>query len=479
MRDYLQKIYSSSQSLISILNDILDFSKMEASRMGIENIPFDLDQLIDNLRNLFEERAKAKHLDFTIGIAKGTPRNLIGDTIRIQQILSNLLGNAIKFTSQGHVALKIGISQIEGSQAKLTFSVEDTGIGIAQDDLGKLFQPFSQVDGTITRRFGGTGLGLAISYKLLQLMGGGFEVTSHPGQGTIFSFDLLFEIAMHNDIRETRHRAKREAGGLERELVQMSHSFKGSRVLVAEDNRTNQQVVKEFLKLSGFEVTIANNGQEVLELMKEQTFDVILMDIHMPEVGGIEATEQIHRQNQYKSLPIIALTAGVTQEERVRCINCGMNDFVTKPINPEELIRVLCHWIMKSKTAPSDMKPEETEKESQQCTLGELSGFDFSNILVMLGGNEKLLTQLLRSFRDDIQPTRVKIEDQINQDHLEAAEDIVHTLKGAAGNLDLTELFDAADALDSILKQSKLCQDTYNNFLRVLRKTENALARLG
>ena len=304
IRDYLQKISSSSQSLLDILNDILDFSKMEAGRMSIENAPFDLDQVVDNLRNLFEERTEAKHLDFAIEIAEGTPRDLLGDAIRIQQILSNLLGNAIKFTAQGHVALNIGVKQIEGSHAQLTFSVEDTGIGIAKEDLGKLFQPFSQVDGTITRRFGGTGLGLAISYKLLQLMGGEFEVTSHSGQGTTFSFDLLFGIAAHEDIGENSHRAKREAGDLEYELKQVGHSFRGSRILVAEDNRTNQQVVKEFLKLSGFEVTIANNGQEALELMEEQSFDAILMDVHMPEVGGIEATEQIRRQNQYKSLPI-------------------------------------------------------------------------------------------------------------------------------------------------------------------------------
>ncbi len=479
IRDYLQKISSSSQSLLGILNDILDFSKMEAGRMSIENAPFDLDQVVDNLRNLFEERAKAQHLDFVIRISEGTPRDLVGDAIRIQQILSNLLGNAIKFTAQGHVALNIGIKHIENSRVQLTFSVEDTGIGIAKEDLGKLFLPFSQVDGTIARRFGGTGLGLAISYKLLQLMGGKFEVTRHSGQGTTFSFDLLLGIAAHEDIRETRRRTKREAGELEHELEQVGHSFRGSRVLVAEDNRVNQQVVKEFLTLSGFEVTIAGNGLETLELMEKQTFDAILMDVHMPEMDGIEATEHIRRQHQYQSIPIIALTAGVTQEERLRCLNCGMNDFVAKPVNPEELIRVLCHWIVKPKSNTTDTKPEETTQQAKQYALADLPGFDFSNILALLGGNEKLVTQLLCSFRDEIEATRIKIEAQIGQNNFGAAQKLVHTLKGSAGNLGLTELYKATEALDTILKQDRLRQDTYNNFLTVLLETERVLTQLG
>jgi len=351
VRDYLNKISSSSQSLLGILNDILDFSKLEADRIKIENSPFDLDILLDNLRNLFEERAHAKHLDFAIEVSESTPRDLLGDAMRLQQILINLLGNAIKFTSTGHVTLAVSVLHVEGDQTRLCFAVEDTGIGIAQDDLDKLFHPFSQVDGSITRRFGGTGLGLAISYNLLHLMGSEFSVQSLPGQGTTFSFDLLFGIATNEKARPIRKRARHEAGALGHALGQNSNLLQGIRILVAEDNHINQQVVKEFLMLSGMDVTVANNGQETIDLLQTQHFDAILMDVHMPVMGGVEATRRIREQPQYQQLPIIALTAGVTHEEHDNCLACGMTDFIAKPIDPETLIAILSKWVQ-PKIAP-------------------------------------------------------------------------------------------------------------------------------
>ena len=195
IRDYLEKISSSSNNLLSILNDILDFSKLEAGRLTIEHSPFDLDEILDNIRNLFADRAKEKNLDFKMAVASDVPRNLVGDTLRLQQVLINLLGNAIKFTERGQVTLSITVQQLDPSQARLLFCVTDTGIGMSDDDREKLFQPFSQVDGSITRRFGGTGLGLAISQNLLQLMGSEFSVTSTPGQGSAFSFELVLGLS--------------------------------------------------------------------------------------------------------------------------------------------------------------------------------------------------------------------------------------------------------------------------------------------
>lgn len=345
IRDYLEKISSSSQSLLGILNDILDFSKLEAGRMQVDQASFDLDNVLDNLRNLFEERAEAKQLVFDIDVSENTPRDLIGDALRIQQILSNLIGNAIKFTLQGKVRLAIGVKQLQGSQAFLTFTVADTGIGMSEAFRNQLFQPFSQADGSITRKFGGTGLGLAISQNLLRLMGGEFEVASQPDQGTSISFELRLSISSHGRIRNDRHREKHEAGKLEHELQEAAKNLKGVRILVAEDNKINQQVVKEFLKLSGMEVEIANNGQEALDILKAGNFDAILMDMHMPEMDGVQATKLIRSGTEYAGLPIIALTAGVTQEERDSCMSAGMNDFVTKPINPGVLLSSLSRWI--------------------------------------------------------------------------------------------------------------------------------------
>ncbi|CAK0758487.1 two-component system, sensor histidine kinase [Gammaproteobacteria bacterium] len=365
IRDYLQKIYFSSKSLLGILNDILDFSKMEAGRMSIENRPFNLDQVIDSLRNLFEERIRAKHLDFKIEISKRMPRDFVGDSMRIQQILSNLIGNAEKFTSHGHIAVKIWIKRLEGSQAQLCFAVEDTGIGISEDDLSKLFKPFSQVDASITRKFGGTGLGLAISQKLLQLMGGNFKVPSKQGQGTTFSFDVLLGIGEFQHTRDTPRRTKQEVGNLKQDLQQLATKLKGSHILVVEDNAINQQVMKGFLALSSIEVSIADNGQEALNLLEQQTFDAILMDVHMPVMGGVEATKRIRLDQKYLDLPIIALTAGVTQEEQDKCLASGMNDFIAKPINPENLITTLTKWV----------KPTELpERSSSSLTIAGIVG---------------------------------------------------------------------------------------------------------
>lgn len=345
VRDYLDKISSSSQSLLGILNDILDFSKLEAGRMSVENAQFDLDQVLDNIRNLFEERAEAKQLEFSIDVAEGTPRDLVGDAMRIQQILSNLIGNAIKFTAQGRVVLNVSIRQRDPAQVWMSFAVTDTGIGLSEEDKSKLFQPFSQVDGSITRKFGGTGLGLAISKNLLGLMGSQFTVESQPGKGSTFSFDVQLGIATTGKMREVRVRNKHEAGQLARNLQNSASSLKGARILVAEDNAINQQVVKEFLKLSGMEVEIARNGLEALTLLEQQEFDAVLMDVHMPVMGGFEATQKIRQNPKHANLPVIALTAGVTEEEREDTQASGMNDFVAKPVNPEALIATLTRWV--------------------------------------------------------------------------------------------------------------------------------------
>ncbi len=347
LRDYLSKIYTSSHSLLSILNDILDFSKLEAGRMTIEHNPFDLDLVLDNLRNLFEEGANAKQLDFIIEIDPDTPRNLIGDAMRIQQIISNLLGNAIKFSEHGYVAIRIGFKKHETGGIILGFIIQDTGIGIAKEDLNKLFQPFSQIDGSVTRKFGGTGLGLSISQSLLRLMGGEFSISSQPNRGTSIRFELELDLAVQGSVKKISYRARLKEGELAQDLQKAGFNLQGIRVLMAEDNRINQKVVSEFLKFSGVEVFIANNGQEALDLLEQQEFDVILMDVQMPVMDGIEATRIIRTQTKYANLPIIALTAGVTQEEQESYYAVGMNDFVPKPVNPQMLITCLNNWVAK------------------------------------------------------------------------------------------------------------------------------------
>ena len=346
IRDYLDKILVSSQNLLGILNDILDISKIEAGHMALEIAPFELSMVLSALRSLFEEPARSKGLDFQIKADSDIPQRLDGDALRLRQILANLIGNAIKFTEHGSVGLQVSLTKREGSKAFLHFSVTDTGIGITDEDRGKLFKPFSQVDGSITRRFGGTGLGLAISHNLLKLMGGSFTVLSQPGKGTQFDFDLCLDIDPDQQLPSTKQQERiPNVGKLTKTLAEKAVHLAGARILVAEDNLVNQQVTRKFLQLSGLEVDIVANGELALAILEQHDFDAILMDVHMPIMDGMEATRRIRDNPRHADLPIIALSAGVTVEERSNCLASGMNDFCGKPFTPDELIKILGKWI--------------------------------------------------------------------------------------------------------------------------------------
>ena len=345
IRDSLTKIYQSSNSLLGILNDILDFSKLDAGKLTLENSAFSLVTVFRNLHNLFSFSAKTKNLEFSISVEHDVPNELIGDALRIQQILSNLLGNAIKFTEHGKIELRI--KQIENrlDETLLRFTVEDTGVGIKEEHQENLFKPFHQADNSITRRFGGTGLGLTISRDLLHLMGSDFHVNSVEGKGTIIYFDLLLKIS--NSITSKPHDSlsSNQQGTLKEKLSEVSKLLTGAKILLAEDNSLNQEIVGGFLKMSGIEVDIADNGIIALGLLKSNSYDAILMDIHMPEMDGLEATKRIREQSKYADLPIIALTAGITKEEQEKCLSTGMNNLVEKPINPEVLLQTLSRYI--------------------------------------------------------------------------------------------------------------------------------------
>ncbi len=483
VRDYLQKINNASESLLGILNDILDFSKIDAGKLEIDHAPFSLNAVLTNLRHLFSIRASEKKLKFDLEVDSDVPMNLIGDDLRIQQVLLNLLGNSLKFTQRGHIRLHVGLKQIEGSKAILSFSVEDTGIGMSEDDQAKLFLPFSQADSSTTRRFGGTGLGLAISRNLLQLMGSDFHLESLPGKGSTFSFDLSLGFAALNQDQvqaDNRRQAERSAGALSSELRERGEVLRGVRILVAEDNRINQQVVKEFLQFSGISVDIANNGKEALNLLEQNSYDAVLMDVHMPEMGGVEATEYIRKQERYESLPIIALSAGVTQEERANCTSCGMTDFVAKPVNPEELISVLSYWIGKKEgSAQARVLTNSSVHPDSKSTLERLNGFNFSNVLNLVGGNHELLIQLLQVFYDDTESTLAELEMNISHNDLDAARKLIHTVKGSSGNLGATSLQSAANTLELTLKQGKMDDIAYANFHKELQATREVLASLG
>jgi len=473
VRDYLEKINTSSESLLGILNDILDFSKIEAGKLMIEYRQFNLHLLLENLHNLFLARAEEKQLEFSVDISSGVPRNLIGDALRIRQILTNMISNAIKFTEQGQVRVDVILQEAGQSHVSVRFSVLDTGIGISPADQLKLFQPFSQLDSSITRRFGGTGLGLEISHKLLNLMGTDFQVESVKGQGTVFSFELQMGIGIMEQLSEINQLpVERKAGMFSSALRKRGEYLTGARILVAEDNRINQQVVSAFLKLSGMQVEIANNGKEALQCLETNRYDAVLMDVHMPEMGGMEATTQIRKLPRFKTLPIIALTAGVTQEERNRCSDAGMNGFIAKPVNPEELIAVL-EGLIQQKTYVTMADEKTMVSDIQNLTL---PGFDCEAVLSMAGGEIRTVKKLLIMFREDYENFDNKLETLLANHDMLAACQLIHTIKGTAGSVGAIRLAAAAMTLEVSARTGNLDQSAYTDFRTELQETLIVLA---
>jgi PAS domain S-box-containing protein len=434
--DYLNKIFGASQSLLGILNDILDYSKVEAGRLSIETAPFDLDDILEQLHTLFGLRAEEKQLDWRQEIAPEVPRQLQGDELRLRQVLANLLGNAVKFTEQGSVILRIGVVEQDDRQARLAFSVEDSGIGMSEEQIAQLFQPFMQADGSISRRFGGTGLGLAISRELLRLMGGDISVASSPGQGSTFRFELAFGLG---ESAAPRRRSTNPAVA----------GLAGRHILVAEDNPLNQQVVKEMLELHGMRATLADNGREALQALEQNHFDAVLMDVHMPEIDGLEATQHLRRQPRWQHLPVIALTADAMVDERQRCLDAGMDDFLSKPVNLEQLTSMLSQKLCPEAGQPSTTIPEPAAEPSTAAVAATL---DLSH-LGELAEDQELIQQLLTSFAENFDHTDEQLRACLQAGDWQQARHLAHTLKGAAGNIGGKALYAAAAELESELKQ--------------------------
>jgi PAS domain S-box-containing protein len=335
--DYLEKILGASETLLGILNDILDFSKLDSNAIKMEYASFNLDDLLNNLHNLFSVTARQKNIKFILDIDPLIHRELMGDALRLQQVLTNLLNNSIKFTQIGLVQLIVTLVHQENEKIALKFSVIDTGIGMNEVQQKGLFQAFSQADTSISRRFGGSGLGLVISQKFVELMGGHITCESTPDLGSEFSFTIPFDIAKSSKSSEAIMLSQPKKT-LAQRLAEAAESLENVRVLLVEDTPLNQQVASEFLRNAKLDVTVADNGQEALDLLEHNSFEVILMDIQMPVMDGLEATKMIRENPKVSHLPIIAMSAGVTLDEQEKCHLVGMSDFIPKPINPVQML---------------------------------------------------------------------------------------------------------------------------------------------
>lgn len=344
-REYLQSIKYSADNLLHIINDILDLSKIEAGKVELESIAFNLPQRMHELKKTFQPRADEKGLDLLITVNQDVPVHLKGDPFRLNQILLNLVSNALKFTHKGSISVLAELKKKTAQHHTILFSVTDTGIGIPSEKIDKIFETFTQAYTDTTRKFGGTGLGLAISKNLVELQQGFMGLKSELGKGSTFFFEIPYTIP--NDAEVSIVEVQTTAIQLQDNTYNNNASLKGARILLAEDNSLNQFVAKQLLKKWNAEVSVAETGKEALKSLQELEFDVVLMDLQMPEMNGFEATAEIrggNHKNINAAIPIIALTADAFDETRKKVLDAGMNDFITKPFKQDDLFtKILVH----------------------------------------------------------------------------------------------------------------------------------------
>jgi signal transduction histidine kinase len=335
-RDHVGRVLASADHLMGILDDILDFSRIESGKLSLEATPFALASVIERVTGSVSTRCTDKGLALSCEIASDVPPQLVGDPLRLTQVLMNFAGNAVKFTQQGQVTVAVRVEARTAQDVVLRLSVTDTGIGIGAEQQQQLFQRFQQADPSTTRRFGGTGLGLAISRKLAQLMGGDVGVESKAGQGSCFWFTARLALPAAPQPVPPRMTPRQ---------VEQLPRLRGARVLLAEDNETNQVVVSMLLRRAGIEVQIANDGAQALQLLEQASYDAILMDAHMPVLDGVDATRILRARPGNEDLPVIAMTASVLPRDRERFAQAGMNDFIAKPLELEGMWDVLLKWV--------------------------------------------------------------------------------------------------------------------------------------
>ncbi|MCE0484517.1 MAG: response regulator [Methylacidiphilales bacterium] len=581
-RDYISKVHNAGTSLLAIINDILDFSKIEAGKLNIETTDFQIDEVIASVTTLTAQKAHDKGLEFLAHVSAAIPEHLRGDPLRLGQILTNLVNNAVKFTERGEVRLKIELLERTGDKVQLKFSVHDTGIGMTKEQVSRLFQAFSQADMSTTRKHGGTGLGLTICRRLVELMGGQIWLESEPGVGSSFIFTIWLEVSdavatgrvipaqfqslrvlvaddnsaareilteslgflaqqvdavssgqealaaikerdantpydvvfmdwqmpgmdglqaarlIKNDSQlhkqpiiiivtafgreEVREEAEKlhvdgflvkpvtksmlvdslvnvfaattsETKEFTGNSIEETTRFQGLHVLLVEDNEINQQIAVELLEGVGAKVEVAGNGRLAVERLFEEKFpppyDLVLMDLQMPEMDGYQATARIRGDSRFAKLPIIAMTAHATMEERQRCLDAGMNNHVSKPIDPALLYTTVGRYFKPSTddgVAASESKPGVAAQEP--VSIPSIEGLDIKAGLGRVAGNRKLYLKLLRQFAEQQGPAAAQIKEALTRQDTALAERLAHTVKGVAGSLGLGALQNVAATLE-------------------------------
>ncbi|MFO7885631.1 MAG: ATP-binding protein [Desulfobacteraceae bacterium] len=460
-KKYADILHTSGRSLLHLIDDILDFSKIEANKLVFEHLDFDLKILLQDIESAMTAQAREKGLIFSCSMASDCPARLTGDPERLKQVLINLAGNAVKFTESGEVAVHAAVKNETAKGDMLYFSVRDTGMGIPKDKHVILFDKFSQLDSTTTRQFGGSGLGLAISKKLVEMMGGEIGVESLPGQGSLFWFTAFFEKQLKGS--EEKHAAD---SVLTIEEARALFAGRRARILLAEDNVINQQVALGILNNFGLAADVAADGKQVLKAMETKSYDLVLMDVQMPEMDGLQAIRHIRSnasQVRSRDIPVIAMTAHAMAGYREKCLNAGMNDYISKPIMPRTLARILDKWL-----------PTGEKDDNKGVPV-----FDRKGMLDRLMGDEDLVDNIVQGFIQDI-PRQIETLSQfLEKKDIQGAQRQAHSIKGAAANVGGEALkalaLDMEEAgkkghLDGILKRMDGLQSEFHRLQQEMEK---------
>ena len=446
-REYLRTVKDSANSLLALINDILDFSKVEARKLELDHIGFSLRHALVDTLKVLAVRAQQQGLGLAVHVRSGVPDALVGDPGRLGRILVNLVGNAIKFTEEGEVVVHVLTESESEGQVTVHVSVTDTGIGIPDDKLEHVFEAFAQADSSTTRKFGGTGLGLAITQQLVGLMGGRIWVESSPGLGSTFHFTARFGLEKRSARREEPRPARAAA-------APRGKSRRGLRILVVEDNPVNQDLTVHLLERRGHNATVADNGREALRALERHSFDLLLMDLQMPEMGGLEATRLIREKEKTSGghLPIVAMTAHAMQGDRERCLEAGMDAYLAKPIEAKNLFETVESFGGQSKAIASRAgdKPSVTGADKDEVSSRREA------LLTRVGGDVKFLRKLAASFLADAPKKMSEIRRALASRDREALAAAAHSLKGAVGNFGAAEVVEKAKTLETLTPSGEL-----------------------
>ena len=441
-RDYLEKIKLSGEQMLSILDDILDFSKIEAGKMRINSEDFNLESLLKNLINLLDWRATGKSLSLRFECDPNIPVSLHGDSQHLNQVLLNLVNNAIKFTDQGEVVVRARILETRANIHHLRIEVRDTGIGISEEQQAYLFQAFHQADSAATRKVGGTGLGLAISKSLVELMGGSIGVESKSGLGSTFWLNLPIGNGQEVPL------AGRGNLALNVGMPETLSIIRGARILLVENHELNQQVAKELLELAGADICIANNGQQALDMLAKESFDCVLMDVQMPVMDGLEATRLIRANPDLAKTIIIAMTASASRDDRERCMAAGMDDFISKPIQPDTLYSVLAQHLSGEASAASAV----TALPGAAILAFNTPMYDWNRMAKVFGTEKGKLLQFLGRFLDSMQTSLHELDNALLQNDAQALLAIVHDMKATASLVNASRFLELCFNLEDAAK---------------------------